>query len=201
MADPVHERLRLARLGKGWKQIDAARAISCSQSSVSRFESGRYDALSNERIAELAEKLGVDLAEGELEAPATGTAQSPTATGRCVSPWCPTCIPYLVQGRMCLLPVVQAGAGEAGRKHCVMCREPLQRGCAACGADVSRGAFCGECGKALVEADAEVVAEVRRTRAICADGEELLRLVDMWESWLGEGAALRGAATGGGRDR
>ncbi len=144
-AIPLSEVFWTARRRKGMTQSELAKAVRCSQSAISMFEAGRADALSKERIAAIAEKLGVDLS-------AAGPARAGAVSGErrlkyCPVARCPANAPYAAAGRVFYLPaLVEAPAEEKTR--CRLCGEFLEDACPndECPAPVGEGGFCTACG-------------------------------------------------------
>ena len=156
-------------------QADVAQALSCSQSAISRVESGQLHALSTDKLTQLAGLVGEAFDPAELAASAPGAGEQ-TSFRYCASPWCPSCVPYRVRDRLCLLPTLSGGAGgpDAG-EYCDLCGEPLRDGCPSCSAPVQGRAFCVRCGEALVPADPDVVADIMRCHNGSVAGRAALR--------------------------
>ena len=180
------ERLREARIAKGMTQADLAEVLECSQSAISRFEKGRLDALSNEKILQLAKHLGVevDLTPASKELVLAGSA----AEGRlqfCASVWCPSCIAFRSQGRLCLMPTVAASPRNDRARFCDLCGEPLQDRCPKCKEPVTGpGAFCRYCGSPLVRVDQSMAAEILMARReYPAEGKDLKEASDSMVEW------------------
>ena len=147
----LYRELAKARRSKGLTQSELARLAECKQSAVSMMERGRGDALSRQKLAAVAEVLGVDAARYLEEASPDEGVAAPTVAGNsgiCPVFDCPSNIPYIVNGRMLVLP--RSGSAGSGR-HCAYCGELLERQCPECGAAVAAGrACCGECGEPYV---------------------------------------------------
>jgi hypothetical protein len=132
----------------GLTQSELARRTDCLQSAISMFESGR-GGLSDAKIIEVARVLGLDAGpEREAAFREAGAAQ---ALKFCPAADCPSNIPYVVAGRVCVFvrPVL-APLSEATR--CRLCGEVLESRCpnVECDAPVSQGACCERCGSAYV---------------------------------------------------
>lgn len=168
---PLHEVLWRARRRKGMTQSELAKAVNCAQSAISMFEAGRSDALSKERVAAIAEKLGVDLSAGALAS--AGSAAGERRLKFCPVPQCPSNVAFAVAGRACFLPaLVEAAADEKTR--CLFCGRVLEDACPneKCRAPVGEGVSCASCGLPYVEGacpagvDVEQWADAARAKAL-----------------------------------
>lgn len=162
---PLHRRLRDARRARGLTQSALAEQAGCKQSALSMMESGRMEALARGTIEKLAGILEVPL--DPEAAPAAVVSAAPTA-GRAVCPNgdCPSNVPFVVDGELIFWPRRQPAPGG---RHCAFCGEVLERQCRSCGAPVTEGACCPQCGTAHVlpppaagAGDAAAWAEQRR---------------------------------------
>ena len=168
----IHQLVWQARRAKGLTQAELARIVGCKQSAISMFEAGKGDALSKEKVAVIAEKLGLDAKSLQ------GRAEPVDDGGPCLK-YCPVqrCdsnIPTTANGEPCLRPtLVEAPAAE--KTHCGSCSELLQTRCPndECRAPVSEDIFCPQCGTAYVtvthppaEGAAEAWADGHRRRLL-----------------------------------
>jgi len=149
--EPLRFLFRRKRLEAGLTQTELARETGCSQSAVSMFEAGRADALSKQKLAAVAERLGIEAAQ--LSRPVAETVvPAPWVWGYCPIEECPSNFPYCVRGRLCFRPTVVRT--EATKKtFCRHCGELLETSCPnlECAAPVDEGAVvCPECGAPYV---------------------------------------------------
>ncbi len=144
-------RLAQARRDKGMTQSALAQAVGCKQSAISMLESGQPEKLSMENVAKLAEHLGVALDSEQSTAlgmdSVLPSADVPRAYGYCPNALCYSNIPYVVQSVLFFWPRLQA-LSEGAR--CAFCGEVLEPRCPQCGAPVTAGACCTQCGTARV---------------------------------------------------
>lgn len=136
------DQVRKARREKGLTQSELALKVGSAQSAISMFESGREDALSDDRLRAVAEFLGLAI-EGGVPRAAGGAS----VAKYCPAHDCPSNVPYSAGGQVCfLVSPLEASASEATR--CRLCGEVLESRCpnAECAAAILRGAFCGRCG-------------------------------------------------------
>lgn len=138
--------IRNARRTQGFTQSELATAVGASQSAISMFEAGHPSALSEEKIRQAAEILGVDLAQ-----PVTPSASSPREWTYCPEHACPSVIPFCV-GSMVRFAVTPVKSRVGEKTRCRWCGELLERSCPNpdCGAAVKAGAFCEHCGTPYV---------------------------------------------------
>lgn len=143
---PLHRRLRDARRAKGLTQSALAAQAGCKQSALSMMESGRMEALARGTIEKIAGLLEVSLDPG---AGAGTAAPAAPSAGRAVCPngECPSNVPFVVNGELVFWPRRQPAPGG---RHCAFCGEVLERQCRQCGAPVTAGACCPQCGTAHV---------------------------------------------------
>jgi len=143
---PLHRRLRDARRAQGLTQSALAAQAGCKQSALSMMESGRMEALARGTIEKIAAVLDVPL--DPETAPAAAAAAAP-ASGRafCPNGECPSNVPFAVDGEILFWPRRQPSPGG---RHCAYCGEVLERQCRTCGAPVTDGACCPQCGTAHV---------------------------------------------------
>ncbi|NOY81030.1 MAG: helix-turn-helix domain-containing protein [Kiritimatiellaeota bacterium] len=141
--------LRKLRIEAGLTQSELARQAGCSQSAVSMFEAGRRDALSREKLASIAERLGLDPSRLEIPGPEPAAG---SVAGFCPVDECPSNVPFVVRGRLCFNPTIRRVRAE-GRAFCPFCGELLETRCSnpECNAPAHRGSsVCPECGTAYV---------------------------------------------------
>lgn len=150
---PLFRRLRDARRARGLTQAVLAEQAGCKQSALSMMESGRMDALAGGTVARIAEILGVPHAPAPADAPEARPAAPPAGRSLCPNGDCPSNVPFVVNGELLFWPRRQPGA--AGR-HCAICGEVLTDRCRHCGAPVTAGACCAQCGTAHVLPPASV---------------------------------------------
>lgn len=146
------EAFRRARRERGLTQSAVAEAIGATQSAVSMFESGRPDALADDKILSMASLLGLDV-ESTTRAAGAVTAVGTRIHKYCPAHDCPSHVAYVSAGRACLMVIpVTALPGESTR--CALCGEVLESHCPnpECTAPVGPGAFCVRCGTAYVSA-------------------------------------------------
>ena len=143
---PTHLRLREQRVRDGRSQTEIAQAIGVSQTAVSLFEKGRRGVLSRARVAAIAKVLGVELDKAEL---ATASRRPSALLWACTNPWCPSVLPYCIEGSLRLVPRMIRARADA--LSCPWCGGQLCYRCE-CGALLVEGAFCtdSECGLPLV---------------------------------------------------
>jgi transcriptional regulator with XRE-family HTH domain len=151
----LHRLLAEARRERGITQSQLAAQAGCRQSAVSMMERGRTDALAWDKIKTVAQLLDVDVtpyAPEPQDSAAEDTSLHTSASGVGICPIfdCPGNIPFVVNGRLLILP---RAAGEAGERHCAYCGELLERTCPECGSPLEKGrACCGKCGAAYIAA-------------------------------------------------
>ena len=177
----VHELLWQARRRRRLTQSELAGRVNCSQSAISMFESGRADALSQEKVALMADILGVDIKSSAAEEGLRVHVEERTLK-YCPVDDCPSNLPYVSRGQLCYHPtMIEAAALE--KTCCRDCGEFLEARCpnAACGAPVSEGSFCTRCGAAYV-----TVTERRR-------GSSLVEWADRERARIREVRAMSGA--------
>jgi len=104
------------------------------------------EALARGTIEKIAAVLDVPL--DPETAPAAAAAAAP-ASGRafCPNGECPSNVPFAVDGEILFWPRRQPSPGG---RHCAYCGEVLERQCRSCGAPVTDGACCPQCGTAHV---------------------------------------------------
>ena len=184
---PVYEQLRDARRAKGLKQSDIAVLLEITQAAISRYESGKPDALSKGKVEKMAKHLGVeiDLTPRAVEG---GNLGASARKGRfCVSVWCPSCLPFILNDRLCMYPTLIDVAEGEDRKYCDLCGEPLQEGCPGCGSPYAGRAFCVKCGAAMVAVDQSMKEEILlKRRAVVAEGSDLRQGNTALISWQHE---------------
>jgi hypothetical protein len=114
------------------------------------FEAGRSDALSADKQRRIAEVLGIDVRTLPRVRPRP-TSRGPLVLKFCPADDCPSNVPYVVKGRLCVMPsMVEAPEDEVTR--CGYCGEVLEHRCPnpECEAVPGEGAFCTSCGTAYV---------------------------------------------------
>ncbi|MBL7115635.1 MAG: helix-turn-helix transcriptional regulator [Kiritimatiellae bacterium] len=132
-------------------QSELAERSDTSQSAISMFESGRPDAVADDKLRAIAEILGIDL--DTTEALSKEALIHIFENKYCPNPDCPCNAPYLVAGQVCvLICTVSSPAGE--RTRCQLCGEILEARCpnSECRASVTHGTFCAHCGHAYITA-------------------------------------------------
>ena len=144
---PLHRRLRDARRAQGLTQSALAAQAGCKQSALSMMESGRMEALARGTIEKIAGILEVPL---DPETAPAAAAHAASAAGRAVCPngECPSNVPFFVGGELIFWPRRQPAPGG---RHCAFCGEVLERQCRSCGAPITAGACCPQCGTAHVQ--------------------------------------------------
>ena len=165
-----------ARRAKGIRQTELAAQIGCTQSALSMFEGGQPTKLSDETVKRLCEVLDVPL--GREERPDAGdgcmTGQNglnSVVSGFCPNCYCPSNVPYVVNGRLFYRPSRKV-ASPTGGVRCTLCGEVLEMRCPKCGAPLNDGACCAVCGTSYVTPvmtdglDVAVYAQARRTEII-----------------------------------
>jgi transcriptional regulator with XRE-family HTH domain len=154
----IYTVLKKRRKAEGITQLALAKEIGCKQSAISMMEAGNLDALSEDRLQKVAEKLGVEL-EQEISEPVKTLE---LVHKYCPNHDCPSNTPYTVAGELFFMPnfVVEA-TGKTSK--CSFCGEILQYECPNedCSAIVSsKSACCTECGDKYVECHEDIVDEV-----------------------------------------
>ncbi len=173
----VCRQLREARRAKGVTQAELAQRVGCQQSAISMMEAGRVTALAPETRARIAAELGVLLEAGTSEC---AVAAAPARVRAfCPDPDCPSNVPFVVSGALVFWP---RGESVAGDRHCACCGEVLARSCGRCGAAVTAGACCRDCGTAYVPSAALPVADP------AAWAEARRRQIAEWRALLNPGA-------------
>jgi transcriptional regulator with XRE-family HTH domain len=183
--ESVFDQIKRARLAKGMTQAEVADVIECGQSAVSKFEGGRLDALSDEKILQLAKTLGVevDLSKASKELVLAGSSR-PSRHRHCASPWCPAVTAYRVHADLVLWPAFIKTASPDDARYCEVCGEPMLERCWKCSAPVTKGAFCSICHAPRVRLDAEIAAElIEQRKKVCADIGEVQDAVAKVEEW------------------
>lgn len=183
------ETFRRARRDRGLTQSDVAASIGATQSAVSMFESGRPDALADDKVMAMASLLGV-------RAEAASAPDQVAMPGACVRKYCPAhdCqshVAYVSGSRACLMVIpVWAAAGDATR--CALCGEILESRCPHpdCSALVAPGAFCVRCGTAYISAPPEADRDPHAyVRSRAAELRELHALAQFSSTLTHRGAA------------
>ncbi len=170
---PLFRRLKQARKDKGLTQSELAAQAGCTQSALSMMETGKVDAIARPTLEKVAEILGVPLGE---DAAAKAPSASCFPSGSCCPNGdCPSNVPFVSGGELAFWPRRQPT--PSGR-YCAYCGEVLEHTCRKCGAPVTDGAFCPQCGEPRVLPPAELPADLaewaaRRRREI-ADWRSLL---------------------------
>jgi len=151
----IYTTLKKRRKAEGITQLALAKEIGCKQSAISMMEGGNLDALSEDKLQKVAQKLGVEL-EQEVSEP---VKTIDLVHKYCPNHDCPSNTPYAVAGELFFMPnfVIET----AGKKSkCSFCGEILQHECSneECGAIVSsKSACCTECGEKYVECHNDIV--------------------------------------------
>ena len=189
MTDPsdlkaLGQRVRQARLDRGWSQTRLAEAVSrtvgrVSQSQISQFEAGREGVLSLRKIAAVTAALGLEVIPDVLPELA-----GPLRLGLklCPTQDCPGHHALLAGGRPVLRPVLREAPLDHP-SHCPDCGDILLARCE-CGEPLHDGAFCPACGAAYLPVDldpgtdaAAWVAERRSEREALTRAAPIQRLV------------------------
>ena len=166
-----------ARRDMGLSQTALARELGCKQPALSMFEAGDGTKLSDEAVQKLAERFGISLEPvpdvAEAGSIALGSGPGSSSSGR-LSAFCPNChcpsnVPYLVEGRLFLSPLLNGASPVDGARRCAFCGEVLEIRCPSCGGHLNTGACCCLCGAPYVtptlSPDVDVVQWVRQRRA------------------------------------
>jgi transcriptional regulator with XRE-family HTH domain len=146
-----HSYFRQKRREMGMTQSELAERSDTAQSAISMFESGRPDAVADDKLRVIAEILGID-----LDTTAALNTQALTNLFEkkyCPNADCPCNAPYLVAGQVCVL-ISPVSAPEGERSRCRLCGEMMESRCpnSECRAPVTHGAFCVCCGHATITA-------------------------------------------------
>lgn len=161
----ISSRFKEARRSRGLGQTELARAVGCKQSAISMFESGRTTALSEDTIRKIASELGVDLNKvAEIESDnvvCSSLSGFRSFTSFCPDMECPSNYPYLVGGRLMLLPMKDVSSVGTG-KFCPFCGEVLEKRCPECGAPLNEGACCSQCSFQYVQNSLAPDVDVKR---------------------------------------
>jgi hypothetical protein len=115
------------------------------------FEKGNPIALSESKVAALAELLGVDLASATQRIALPPQRPTVALLWLCANPHCPGNLPYAIRGRLRFAPAMLRAAVEGLR--CRYCSEPMHSECPACQEPLlAEGLFCTNpaCGEPLV---------------------------------------------------
>ena len=153
--ESIHRLFRRRRLEAGLTQSELARQADCRQSAISMFEAGRTDVLSREKLAVIAERLGIDpgLLPAVPEAPVPAT-RAPRRLAYCPVDECPSNIPYTVRGELYFRPTfTRVSDDHAGPAACAWCGELLECRCPNpdCGAPAREArSICPLCGTLYV---------------------------------------------------
>lgn len=136
----IHVALKEARRARNMTQVAIAQELGIRQSAISMFESGRHDAISQEKIVTMAEILEVDLTSLHLG------QRGPTTLKYCPIDGCPSNIPYVVRDELIFMPTLSRGAREQSTA-CRFCSELMLDRCpnTECGATLNGGGFCEAC--------------------------------------------------------
>ncbi|MBP5319480.1 MAG: helix-turn-helix transcriptional regulator [Kiritimatiellae bacterium] len=143
-------------------QSALAEAVGCKQSAISMFEAGQIEKLSRETVKKIAALLEVPWPKGETPAVRT---EPPAPRGYCPNAFCPSNLPYTVNGDLLFWPRRQPDTAGA---RCAFCGELLETRCPTCDAPFGEGACCTRCGTARIanplppESDPEAWALQRR---------------------------------------
>jgi DNA-binding Xre family transcriptional regulator len=155
--EDLYRKLLAARRRRGMTQSELAVQTGCRQSAISMMERGKPDALSWQKLEAVAALLDVDISDYATKKDDTVEATKIPATsvaGICPVFDCPSNLPFVVNGRLLVLPRTTVRGGE---RHCAYCGELLESLCPECGAPVVAGrACCGECGAAYITVPQEV---------------------------------------------
>ncbi len=161
----ISMRFKEARRNRGLGQTELARAVGCKQSAISMFESGRITAISEETIGKIAAELGIDLKAMCEKAPDKGVAASISVLKSprlfCPDMECPSNYPYLVGGRLMVIPLKDV-LPHGGGKFCPYCGEVLERNCPECGAPLNDGACCSQCSFQYIQCSLSPEVDLQR---------------------------------------
>jgi len=165
---PLHVRCRDKRRLLAISQQALADRAEVKQSALSAFErrGGAAQALSAEKVRQVAEVLGVSLEEGELTPPLSTVR---LGLFYCPSCDCPSAVVYAAGERIAHRPrFIRTEVDQA--VFCPDCGEVCESRCPGCRAPVSeslRGAFCPECGSPYILSDEDLgEAELERREAL-----------------------------------
>ncbi|MDA3799106.1 MAG: helix-turn-helix transcriptional regulator [Kiritimatiellae bacterium] len=152
----IYKALKRRRKSEGITQLALAKEIGCKQSAISMMEAGNLDALSEDKLQKIAEKLGVELDS------VTQKSKISLVNKYCPNHDCPSNIPYVVAGDLCFMPKFVNEMAETSSR-CEFCGEILQHECSneECNAIVSgKSSCCNVCGDPYVECHADIVDKV-----------------------------------------
>jgi transcriptional regulator with XRE-family HTH domain len=172
----IYTTLKKRRKAEGITQIALAKEIGCKQSAISMMEAGNLDALSEDKLQKVAQKLGVELEQDVRDS----SNSSALVQKYCPNHDCPSNTPYVVAEELFFMPNFVVEATQKKSK-CIFCGEILQHECSNqdCGATVScKSACCNDCGEKYVQcyndvSDKTAWADEQRSRI-----EQIRRLID-----------------------
>lgn len=151
-AGSFHTAVLKARLRLHLTQAEVADRIDCHQSAISSFEKGKRGVLSNEKIEQFAELVGVKLPAARDEAEGDAV---PEEGGKvlafCPCEDCPVGMPVAIKAKIVVRPVMMYVEAGLDPSFCKECGAQLESGCRKCLTEVKPGAtHCTGCGLALV---------------------------------------------------
>ncbi len=172
----IYTTLKKRRKAEGITQIALAKEIGCKQSAISMMEAGNLDALSEDKLQKVAQKLGVELEQEVIDS----SNSSALVHKYCPNHDCPSNTPYVAAEELFFMPnfIVEA---THKKSKCIFCGEILQHECSNqdCGATISyKSACCNDCGEKYVECHNDIPnktlwADEQRSRI-----EQIRRLID-----------------------
>lgn len=152
---PLYKILSEARRSHGMTQSALAKEADCKQSAISMMERGREDALAWSKIEAIAKIFDINIEAFAPKQPPLSTCHSPLSTF-CPIFDCPANMPYVVNGKLYVLPRSKNSDTD---KHCAYCGELLENSCPECGANITeQSACCQDCGTPYVATPEEIAA-------------------------------------------
>ena len=117
------------------------------------FEAGDGTKLSDDAVKRLSEMFGISPVQSVEDGAGSDAAPLPSESlvhGFCPNFLCPSNVPYVVAGRLFLLPSRNLSSPSPSARRCAFCGEVLEHGCPVCGAPLYDGACCCACGHQYV---------------------------------------------------
>jgi transcriptional regulator with XRE-family HTH domain len=163
---PWSELFRQKRREAGLSQQELAERCGVKQSAISGFErhGSEAQALSAEKIRQVAELLGIGVDEGQLKA---RSRLARLALYYCPNSECPSAVVYPLGAQTAYRPRFIRAEAEV-RLFCPDCGEICEVRCPECRAPLSerlRGAFCPECGNPYIVGEAVDEQDLARREA------------------------------------